>query len=92
MTVTAERRLDTGTTVKVEDQGPIWGGPVVTLWTDDPDCPEDLQGIRVGRIVTPDAGVTDSLGLQTPMAPFAMRPAVLRAIADLIEEIDPNHA
>jgi hypothetical protein len=71
-----------GSTVKI-DLHPT--GALVIL--DHPDAPEDMRHKEAGRII--DVG--GELGFQpAPLAAFAMRPDVLRAIADLIEQPDEH--
>lgn len=61
-------------------------GTVVTLarhprrviLLDHPDAPTDLRNVEVGRVI--------GGGFQTPSANYAMSPATLRAIADLVEQ------
>ena len=65
---------DGGTTVSLEE---VNGATLVFL--DAPDAPEDMKRVEAGR-------VAEGIAYQPPIfAPFAMRPAVLRAIADLID-------
>lgn len=49
---------------------------------DHPDAPDDMRHIEVGRLTHCGEGFQP-----VPLFPGAMRPDVLRAIADLIESI-----
>lgn len=69
MSITTEH----GTTVSIEDRD---GERLVIL--DNPDSPPEMRGAEAGRMI--DGGFQPH-----PFANFLMRPAVLRAIADLME-------
>lgn len=65
---------DSGTTVSIEEHA---GLTLVILTA--PAAPPGMQRVEVGRVV-------DGGGFQViPFMAFALRPAVLRAIADLVE-------
>ena len=66
---------ETGTVVTLQDAEEF---PTIVL--DHPDAPADMRRIEVGRITH------DGEGFQpAPFVAGSMRPAVLRAIADLME-------
>lgn len=66
--------IDGGTTISVEQRG-----TTQLLILDNPDAPDGMRNLESGRIIHG--------GFQpAPFGvPFALRPATLRAIADLIE-------
>lgn len=72
--MTRERTLDNGSTVRLEDTG---HDRLVIL--DYPDAPADMRNREAGRII--NGGFQ-----QAPYSSaFALRPATLRALADLME-------
>lgn len=74
MTITTS----TGTIVslKPSNDGPQ---PILAVVLDNPAAPSDMRGVEVGRVV--DGGYQPAM-----FAPWALRPEVLRAIADLIDQ------
>lgn len=66
---------DSGTTVSIEEDAGL-----TLIFLTAPAAPPDLRRVEVGRLV-------DGGGFQViPFMPFTLRPAVLRAIADLVED------
>jgi hypothetical protein len=71
-----------GSTVSIDSDD--YGNTMIVL--DHPDAPEDMRKYEVGRIVTDSPGPVDGKGFQpVPFCLASMSPAVLRAIADLME-------
>lgn len=72
------KHLDNGTNVRLETRTGTEATTVVVV--DHPDAPDDMRNYEVGRLF-PGLGF-----LPAPFCEAGLRPAALRAIADLIEE------
>ena len=70
----------TGTTIRLEQRRETDPQSLVVI-LDNPAAPDDMRDNEVGRVI--DGGYQPAM-----FAPWALRPEVLRGIADLIDSVD----